>query len=352
MTAKFALITRKRVAASVLCCLTLIIVRVAQAEPVRVGVIVPLSGSAAASGETIRRSIELAAEKFNRDSAVQFIFEDDQLQPKNTVTAAQRLLDEQKVSGLIVFGTPTSLAVAGIAEQRKVPMLAFTILEKVVAGRSYVVKHWVTSRAITALVQKEVLKRGYKKVAIVSSINDAMLALKDQFTDNAVVEISYEAEIPREDLDFKTVISRIVKTKPDAVYNLLWAPQPGLFAKQLRAAGYKGPMFGYSNLEDPNEIKVAEGALDGTWLASGDDSAGDEYYNLYQQRFGKRPAAGGSNAYDAAHLFIRGVRSGALNNYLHSAAGFTGAFGTYDASGQNDFTIKPIIKKIEDGNIK
>ena len=51
----------------------------AESTQLKVGVVAPLSGSAASNGVTVRNSIQLAQEKFDSQKTIQFIFEDDQL---------------------------------------------------------------------------------------------------------------------------------------------------------------------------------------------------------------------------------------------------------------------------------
>lgn len=318
---------------------------------VKIGVVAPLTGSASSSGTTIRNSILLAQESFDPSGSVKFIFEDDQLQPKQTVTAVNKLLQSDKVDGLIVFGSPTALAVNSIAESRKVPMLAFSIVERVVEGFKYVVKHWVSARALNDAVVKEVGKRGYKRIAVAATINDAMLLLKQLFSESVPKLIVIEAEANRDEADMRAIALRIISKSPDAVYNLFWAPQPSLFAKTLREQGYKGPIFGVHNLEDPNEIANAKGALEGAWLVTGDDSAAGPYLEAYTKRFGIPPPAGGVNAYDAAKLFIEAAKTGDINSYLHTVQDFKGAYGRYSASGRNDFTIETRLKIISNNSI-
>jgi len=314
------------------------------AEGVRIGVVAPLTGGAAASGETVRNSVSLAAAEFNSDGAVSFVFEDDQLEPKNTVTVVSKLVEINKVKGLIVFGTGTSLAVGGIVEKSEIPMIALSIVDRVVADKSFVVKHWVSSRVENELVVEEVKRRGYKRVAVVATTYDAMLALRDHFLDSKVSEIVFSEDVSKDDVDLRSLVSRVVSLRPDAVYILLWAPQAGVFAKKLRESGYSGEFFGVHNLEDQNEVSNARGALEGAWFVTGNDSAADGYYKAYREKYGKMPAAGGLNSFDAAKLMIEGVRSGDLNEFLHSTKNFSGACGIYGASGMNDFNIAATTK--------
>jgi branched-chain amino acid transport system substrate-binding protein len=200
-------------------------------------------------------------------------------------------------------------------------MIALSIVDRVVKGFSYVVKLWVAARVENDLIVKEIRRRGYKKVAVVSTINDAMLSLKQLVTDSVPERIVASEELNREDNDLRTVVLRILSKSPDAVYSLLWAPQPSLFARALREMGFKGPIFGVHNLEDPNEITNAAGALDEAWLVTGDDSAASDYIEEYVRRFASSPTAGGANAYDAAKLIIEGSRK-ELNEFLHTVQNF------------------------------
>lgn len=325
----------------------------AKAEPVhtRIGVVCPLTGSAATSGVTLKNSIAMAREKFDPDGSVEFIFEDDQLSPKNTVAAVNKLVTLDKVDGLLVFGSPTSLAVNSIAEAHHTPMIALSIVDRVVAGFSFVVKLWVPARAENDLVVAEVKRRGYQRIAVVATTNDAMLTLKQLAVQSLPERIVSSEDVNREEADLRSVALRVLAKSPDAVYNLMWAPQPGLLAKTLRSLGYRGQIFGVHNLEDPSEIVNSGGSLDGSWMATSDDSAGTDFTSEYRQRFLALPAAGGANAYDAAKLFIQGAKSGDLNHFLHNVRDFHGACGSFSASGKNDYTIGARLKYIRAGEL-
>ncbi len=276
------------------------------------------------------------------------MFEDDQFQPKNTRTAALKLLDTDKVQGLIVYGTSTALAVTDLAETRHVPMIVLSILNKVVEGKHYVMKHWCTAERLNAAVVQEVRKRRYKNVAIVSMINDAMLRLRDLYLESGVTPVVLNEEFAPNDYDFRTIASKIKQRNPDAVYVLVYPPQPGVFVKTLRGTGYSGELFGVHNLEDAGEVKVSNGTMIGMWLANADDNAGENYHSDYLKRFSQQTALGGASGFDAAKLFIEAAKSGNdLNDYLHHVSSFHGAFGVYSATKENDFDFTPVIKVIE-----
>ena len=325
---------------------------VVSAERAKIGVVIPLTGGASSNGQSIANSIKLAQEHFDPKEEVKFIFEDDQMQPRLTVGAVKKLISENTVDGLIVFGSPTSLAVNTLADSSKVPMIGMSVVDRVVQGKHFVVKHWVTAEKETELIKNQIHRLGYKTVAIVSTTNDAMLKLRDLFIQNDLAKVEINEEFAPNDIDFKTTALKIKTMRPDAVYVLLWAPQPGIFAKQLRQIGYSGPIFGAHNLEDPHEISASAGALYGAWYVTGDDRAGNNYYNTYKSRYGTLPANGGINGYDTAKMMIEGVASGDLNRYLHSVRNFEGAYGRYNSTDNNDFDIPAAIKHITSQGFK
>jgi len=315
-------------------------------QQVKIGVITTLTAGPSSSGEAVKNSILLADELYDKEDRVVFLIEDDRFEPKNTVSAAKKLITIDGVRGLVVYGSPTSLAVNSIAEREKVPMIGLSIVKRVVADKLFVMKHWLTSQKQNHEVVQEARRRGYRSVAIVSTINDAMLALRDHFLASNKFNIVLNEELAIDDFDFRTIVSRVAQKGPDAVYLLLYPPQPGVFAKLLRQAGYEGDLFGVHNLEDPSEVKASEGALYGVWYVHGDDSAAGEYYEQYRKCFGKEPALGGTNGFDVAKLFIEGAYSGDINRYLHSVAEFEGTYGTYGATKENDFAIPAAVKVI------
>ncbi len=317
--------------------------------PVKIGVVAPLTGTKSSIGNTVKNSVTLASSRFNPSGEVKFIFEDDQFLPRNTVSAVSKLLLEDKVDGLLVYGSHTALAVSPLVETAKRPMIAFSIVERLVQGKEFTMKHWVPARTEQAALAEEVKRRGYKRVAIVTMQNDAMYDLRQLFRDSKLAEIVLDEDFPPDNIDFRPTCARIKALNPDAVYNLLWAPQPAVFSKQLRAHGYEGAFFGAHNFEDMNEVKASQGALVGAWFVTLDDRGAGEYFKSYTERFSSYPTAGGVNAFDAAKMMIEGAKSTNLNTYLHTLKDFDGALGKYSASASNDFEIRAMLKVVGEG---
>ena len=90
---------------------------------VAVGVIVPLTGEMSLHGVEIRRSMELAARESRRP--LRLIFEDNALDAKRSVAAAQKLIGSNRAKVLVTLWPPTAEAVIPISEREEI--LHYTI---------------------------------------------------------------------------------------------------------------------------------------------------------------------------------------------------------------------------------
>ncbi len=94
----------------------------------KIGCLLPLSGSLAASGEMMRHGIELAVEQYNSKrrpkSRVILLMEDTGGDHLKTLNAARRLIEEEKVAAIIGPASSECLStVATIVNDKKVPLI-------------------------------------------------------------------------------------------------------------------------------------------------------------------------------------------------------------------------------------
>ena len=102
----------------------------AQDKPVKLGVMLPLSGPAALAGTSILEGIQFAAEENNAKGGVlgqqvELVIEDDEGNATKGVTAVRKLIEQEGVaaiSGTYVSGV--ALAATKVAREFKVPMIS------------------------------------------------------------------------------------------------------------------------------------------------------------------------------------------------------------------------------------
>jgi branched-chain amino acid transport system substrate-binding protein len=103
-----------------------------QAEPVKIGVIQPLSGPVAASGNYVRMGAEIGRDWINGRGGVlgrpiQLLIEDNKSDPKEAATAAEKLIVRDKVPVIMgAWGSSMTLAAMPKLEEYGVPMVVET----------------------------------------------------------------------------------------------------------------------------------------------------------------------------------------------------------------------------------
>lgn len=320
----------------------------ADAKPApKVGVSIALTGPVSVVGVTLKNAIELARRQHDPEGRVQFIFEDDGFVPKNTVNVVNKFITHDQVSAIITFGASTSLSVAPIAEQNKVPLIGLTVLETLEQDKQYVMRFFSSTESLNGLTAQRVKKIGYKDMAVVATVQDATLKQRDHFLDSKVSSIVLSQEFLPGDLDFRSSVARVKALNPEAVYIIMLPPQGSTYVKQLRRVGYTGQIVASLQLGAPAEISAAEGTLNGAWFVSGDDRSADKFYAEYAAAFPNEKAFSETvYGYDLATLVIKAVLSPNANEYLHNVKNFSGALGTYGSDGRGSFIFGVIAKEI------
>ena len=328
------------------------------APEIRVGVIIPLSGEAAGLGETSRNSVNWALEKIaaNGSTRLRVFFEDDRLDPKLTLSAYRRLRQSYDIDVVVSISSGTSNALAPIAEQNRVPMIAVASDPKIIKDRKWVVNFWVSPEEEARLTVDEAVRRGYKRIAMATSQQEGFLSLKDAFDrfSQGRLEVALDSEFPPAEKDFKPFLTRLKSLKDiDGVLVMMVPGHLGIFAKQARAFDITLPLFGIECFEDRGEVKVSQGALVGQWYVNADDPEGS-FISEYLKKFPDSSLWGAGNVYDSILLIAEGARRDpsreGINRFLHTAQDFKGAMGTYSATGGSLFTLKAAVKIVtEDG---
>lgn len=223
------MLLKKRIAALSLA-LGAISLSATAAEPLKIGLVLPMSGPFAAYGKQIENGARLYL-KQNGDTIagrkVELILKDDTgVAPEISKRVAQELVVKDKVDILAGFGlTPSALAVAPLATEAKKPMVVMNAATSSVTTRSnYIVRTSMALPQITAPIATWAAKNNIRKVfTLVADYgpgHDAEAQFKKTFT-AAGGEIVGEVRSPVKNPDLSPFLQRIKDTKPDAVFIFL-----------------------------------------------------------------------------------------------------------------------------------
>jgi branched-chain amino acid transport system substrate-binding protein len=200
-------------------------------DPVKIGLVLPMSGPFASYGKQIEHGVKLylatQGDTFG-GRKVELIIKDDSPGTAGDVSKrlAQELVIKDKVDILAGFGlTPSAFAVAPLATEAKKPMVVMNAATSAVTTKSnYIVRTSMTlpqnSAPIASWAAKNKIKKVFTLVADYGPGHDAEGQFKKTFT-AAGGTIVGEVRAPVKNPDFAPFLQKIKDTKPDAVFLFL-----------------------------------------------------------------------------------------------------------------------------------
>jgi branched-chain amino acid transport system substrate-binding protein len=201
------------------------------AEPLKIGLILPMSGPFAAYGKQIEHGVRLFLAANGETIAgrkVEILLRDDAPGTSGDVSKrlAQELVVNDKVDLLAGFGlTPAAFAVAPVATQGKKAMVVMNAATSAITKASpYIVRTSHTLPQDTAPIAtwaaKNGIKRAYTLVADFGPGHDAEEQFKKTFT-AAGGEVVGELRVPVKNPDFAPFLQRVRDANPQAVFLFL-----------------------------------------------------------------------------------------------------------------------------------
>lgn len=329
------------------------------ADSIKIGAILDQSGGGVALTVPIMNGMRMAHQDLPAEmqSKIEIYYEDDGLVPARSISSFQKLISENKVHLIVNGSSPTGNALAPLADRKQIPLIAVATDPAVEKNRKFVVNLWPTPQDEGQLICDEVERRGFKSIAIISTIHSAMNAFKSGFLNCNKVKVVYDEEVIPDTKDFRTIISRLNATSPEAIFINLFFGQVGLFAKQYREVGGKAAFFNIESAEDLEEVKVAAGGLEATFYAQC-GTANQTFIDKYRTRFPGAQTFAAAHGYDIVMLIAEYLKQGgnsnsqSINHYLHKVKAFKGELGEISVSSDNRFNLPVELKEIRGSEFK
>ena len=272
------------------------------AAPIKLGVVAPLSGPGTSYGLGIKQGAEMAVDEINKAGGVggrqiQLIVVDDASNPGQSVTAMQRLVNQDAVD-LVIGGWGSSQVLANmeVSERAGVPNIVVGATNpKITTAKN----KWTFRVIQTDSVQaKEIAKigvqvLGLKRIAVINDSNDYGVGNKDAFLE-AMDELKQKpVEIQAynsSDKDFTAQLTRIKAANPDGLAIFGTIPGAPAIMNQARDLGITARFIGTGGLANENLITLAPKASAGTVLTTlfheDVDADGRAWADRYTKLFG------------------------------------------------------------------
>ena len=301
------------------------------ADPLKIGLILPLTGPFASTGKQIEAAARLYIAKHGDTVAgrkVELIVKDDTgLAPETTKRIAQEMVVQDKVSVLAGFGlTPLALAAAPVATEAKVPMIVMAAATGMIPTRSpYIVRPNFTLPQVTAPIADWALKNRIKRV--VTMVTDYGPGLDAEKTFHAVFkagggEIVEAIRTPLRNPDYAPFLQRAKDAKPDALFVFVPSGEGLAVMKQFDERGLKQAgirLIGTGDVTDDDLLETmgapAVGVITSFHYSAAHDSPENKAYvdAFMKANNGMRPNFHSVGGYDGMHLIYEAVKKAPPN---------------------------------------
>ncbi len=338
---------------------------------IRIGGVYALTGKAATFGTWARNGVDLAVSEINAAGGIdgrkiRHIVEDTQSDPKNAVSAFEKLIAANKVNAAIGFVmSGESLACAPVAQRTNTVMITPVAgTEKLKEAGEYVFRTRESSLfQAHAMAEFTINTLEVKEAGILYENAANAIAYKDAFNERFQElggKISGEWGYDDGVTDFRPYLLRIKESDVPAVFAPGISTTIGRILKQADEIKLETQWLSSAGIEDPKLFELAGDAANGVIFATSkfsldtDSGRTAKFVANYRKRFKSDPSVYAANAYDTVFLLADCFKKGSfkgkqLSDELTTIKDFPGASGsiTFDQDGE---VSKPITIKIVDNN--
>src|SRR5512139_303174 len=224
-------------------------------SPIRVGVVLPLTGDLSKFGNIERNSFMMGLEEINAAGGVngrpiEFLFADDASKVDIGRSVVEKLIEQDKVIALTGgYSSDVTLAVALVADRQKIPFLITTGSADMITeiGWDYVFRiNQPVSEYSKALIE---LLQGVLELKSVVIVHDnglfgrsGAVVFSEQASESGWKIVMQEGYEPHT-VDFKPLLAKAKAAKPDVVYMIAYVNEAALLMKQARELNLTPKVF-------------------------------------------------------------------------------------------------------------
>jgi len=273
----------------------------ASLDIIKIGVAVPLTGTNGFVGEGIRDAILLAQSKLqNTKYKYEIIFEDVQVDPKLAASAAQKLINIDKVDAIISAYAPVGNTIAPIAEKSQVVHIGIAFDPRAAEGEYNFIDFTTPDTSAKAFLG-EMKRQGLTKLGIFRLNNPGIIAAYNSIKTLAPeygITINFDEQFQPGERDFKSIIAKSKQNKSDIYALLSIPPEIDVLAKQLLDLNIK-------NLTTVIyfELSPNKSLYEGMWSVGFGKNDGD-FEREFKNTYNKELSFGAANSYDSFNIIV------------------------------------------------
>jgi branched-chain amino acid transport system substrate-binding protein len=349
-------------------------------DTIKIGFFAPITGPAAADGMSAKNAVELGLKEVNETGGingkkVDLIIYDDRLKAEEAVAIASRLMERDKVVGVVSgsYSGPTRV-VAPIFQKAGMPMVA-----------GYAVHPDVTWNPNTKTPNDFIFRNGFlgevegaaaaefavkdlkaERMSIISMDNDFGRSISAGFAERAeklgaVILTKQMYKFPGEK-DFRPYLTTIKEGNPDVIFAAGYYNEAASIVRQAKELGIKSQILGEEGFDSPKFLEIAGDAAEGVIIATNLDRDDprpvvQNFLKNYRSAYGHDADMVGASSYDAFMILVDAIKKAgtdpkAIQKALLETKDYDGLTGKISRFAQGE-VIKPVqIQIVKDGQFR
>ncbi|VTU15471.1 ABC transporter substrate-binding protein [Variovorax sp. RA8] len=293
-------------------------------DTVKVGVIQPLTGSVAYNGQAFVSGAKLAVERRNAAGGVfgrkvELVIEDGQCRPANSVNAAEKLIQRDKVVALAgAFCSSATAAVMPVAEKYKVPLLTGVSSKADLTdkGMQYFFRSAETDRLMSKTFSKILAEKLQLKTVAYIGVNDdwGRGGVEDFSKDLGALGVKtvMKEYFDHGATDFYTLLTKLKASNADGVFVAAETQDGSILVKQFKEFGLKTKIFGVGSWATADFVGLAGEASEGIYAAvpyasSLPGERNKAFVDLYATSYKEKPGKYGAAGYNALNIMMEAL---------------------------------------------
>ncbi|KAA0595621.1 branched-chain amino acid transport system substrate-binding protein [Azospirillum lipoferum] len=346
------------------------------ADPVKVGAVLSLTGSASSLGDPELKTLEMMVDQTNRAGGllgrlVELVHYDDGSEPGKANVLAKRLIEDDKVD-MLIGGTTTgaSMAMYPLIERAQIPFIslagALVIVEPV---KRWMFKPAHHDRMVGQRVMLDMKARGYTSIAMLSDTSGFGQSARKEMLNVAQkvgITVAVDETFNPKDTDVTTQLAKIKNTPGvQALFVVTFGQGAVVVTKNIAQLGIELPHYETSGVATREYIRLAGPAAEGVRLpapvlmVAADLPDSDpqkklsvDYVREYESRYQTDVSSFGAYARDAWHIWVnavtqaRSVDKAKVRDFIENTTGLPGTSGMINMSPQDHLGLDISALKI------
>jgi branched-chain amino acid transport system substrate-binding protein len=348
----------------------------AYGQGIPIGFFAPITGPAAADGASAKNAVELGLKEVNdaggiNGKKINLVIYDDRLNPQEAVAIANKLIEKDRVIGVVSgsYSGPTRVT-APLFQKAGIPMVAgyavhpdVTWDPKEKKPNDFCFRNGFLGEIEGAAAAEFAVKNlKAKKMSLIFMDNDFGRAISSGFADRAEklgakVLTKQMYKFPGEK-DFRPYLTRIKEGNPDLIFAAGYYNEAASIVRQAKELGITSKIMGEEGFDSPKFLEIAGPAAEGVVIATNLDRDDprpivQNFLKNYRKAYNEDADMVGASSYDAFMILVNAIKKAgtdpkAIQKALLETKDYNGLTGKISRFVQGE-VVKPVQIQVVKG---